>query len=86
MNLTGTAVRIGKLHPLICFISLFLLFLPFLLFFLLSSFSSSSLFSSSPSFRQSGAANPVRLAQSLDAIKAEFSTLREEAVELEKVR
>jgi len=33
---------------------------------------------------QSGAANPVRLAQSLDAIKAEFSTLREEAVELEK--
>jgi len=35
---------------------------------------------------QGGSSNPVRLAQSLDAIKTEFTSLREEALELEKAQ
>jgi len=35
---------------------------------------------------QSGRPNPVRLAQSLDSIRSEFSSLREEAMELEKMQ
>lgn len=35
---------------------------------------------------QSGSTNSVRLAQSLDAIQSEFSSLREEALELEKAQ
>ena len=35
---------------------------------------------------QAGAPNPVRLAQSLDTIRTEFTSLREEAMELEKMQ
>jgi len=35
---------------------------------------------------QSGQPNPVRLAQSLDSIRSEFTSLREEAMELEKMQ
>merc|ERR1712240_28477 len=35
---------------------------------------------------QSGNPNPVRLAQSLDTIRTEFTSLREEAMELEKMQ
>ena len=38
------------------------------------------------SFLKGGSSNPVRLAQSLDAIKTEFTSLREEALELEKAQ